>query len=371
MSQKKIGPYSVVRELGHGGMGTVYQGLSPDGDLVAIKTMRLPPDLDSNTRWEAVERFQREARACRELQHRNIVRVLDVGEDQGTFYMVQEFLDGQSVGQLLQMAGRLDPSRAAEIISDVCAALQYAHEHGVVHRDVKPDNIMILKSGTVKLTDFGLVSIEGETKLTQTGTTLGTVSYMSPEQARGEKADARSDIFSLGATLYHMLAGQEPFPGDSAPAVFTKILTVEPPPLRNVPPHIGRVINRCLAKDAKSRFQTAGEIVDGLQVGTTGIQRPASAAATPPGAPATKPARPVAADTLPSTLKPAPPGVKRCVHCQTPQSPAKEPRCRQCGRPYPGMGQKLARKDEYELKREIEQAAQKMAPKKKKWWQVW
>ncbi len=368
MSQRKIGPYAVVRELGRGGMGTVYQGISPDGDPVAIKTMRLPADLDSATRWEAVERFQREARACRELQHRNIVRVLDVGEDQGVFYMVQEFLDGQSVGQLLRMAGRMDPQRAAEIVSDVCGALAYAHEHGVVHRDLKPDNLMILKNGTVKLTDFGLASVEGDTKLTQAGTALGTVSYMSPEQARGEKVDARSDIFSLGATFYHMLAGVEPFPGDTAPAVLSKILTEEPAALRGLPPQIARALSRCLVKDVGARFQSAAEIVEALQLSATTMHRPA-AATPPPGAAAAKPTKPLLAPAAPKPA--APMGLKVCVYCSTPQSAPKEPYCRKCGRPYPGLGHKIDRKRSEELQREIEQSAEKMAPKKKKWWQVW
>src|SRR5438270_10336387 len=147
MAREKLGDDRILREIGRGGMGAVYEGLSPREERVAIKTMLTPPDLDSRARWEVVERFMTEARAIRALEHRNIVSVLDVGQDEGEFFMVMEFLDGQSVRQLLDMVGAFPLTKATAILSDVCSALQYAHAREVIHRDIKPDNIVILKNG--------------------------------------------------------------------------------------------------------------------------------------------------------------------------------------------------------------------------------
>jgi hypothetical protein len=203
MATRKIAGYTITREHARGGMGTVYQALSPEGAMVAIKTVLWPESVDPRTRWEAIERFQREARAASSLSHPNICQVLDFGADEDSLYIVMEFLEGNTVRQLIGDAGAIKVDRAVEIVSSVGEALAHAHDQGIIHRDVKPENIMILRGGQAKLTDFGLASVASQQTMTMPGTTMGTMSYMSPEQVRGEKVDARSDIFSLdgGACL--------------------------------------------------------------------------------------------------------------------------------------------------------------------------
>jgi serine/threonine-protein kinase len=283
----QIAGYTVTRELGQGGMGKVFQALSPQGGTVAIKTMLLSPGVDARTRWETVERFQREARAARSLMHPNIVQVLDIGADQDTFFIVMEFLDGQTVRELIELAGAIRLERAVQIMAASCEALAYAHDQGIVHRDIKPDNIMLLRNGTVKLTDFGLAAIVAEKGVTHTGTVMGTFAYMSPEQARGEKLDARSDIFSLGSTFYEMLTGRPPFPGTTPAAVLSGILNTEPQPIQGLPASISRTVTKCLRKQPHYRFQNAREIIAGLRNGDTSAA--AAGTAILPGRPVTPP----------------------------------------------------------------------------------
>ena len=208
MSLGNIADYTLKRELGQGGMGKVYLARSSDGHDVALKTIIIPEGINARARWEAVERFQREARAARSLTHDSICQVLDTGADGETFFIVMEYLDGQSLRERIEETGSLPVERSVQIMFEVCDALAYAHDQGIIHRDIKPDNIMVLRGGRAKIMDFGLASIVYETGMTQTGTMMGTISYMSPEQARGEKLDVRSDIFSLGVTFYEMLTGK-------------------------------------------------------------------------------------------------------------------------------------------------------------------
>lgn len=375
MSVFKIGDYTVTRILGQGGMGKVFQAISPQGATVAIKTMILAEGLDARTRWETVERFQREARAARSLVHPNIVQVVDIGADQETFFIVMEFLDGQSIRELVGLAGALKVDRAVEIMLSACEALSYAHGQGVVHRDIKPDNIMVLRNGTVKITDFGLAAIITEKGLTQTGTIMGTLAYMSPEQARGEKLDVRSDIFSLGATFWEMLSGKQLYQGETA-VVLTRILNEDPPSIPSLPPHVSRTVNRCLRKRPEHRYQTVREMIESLRMaaatdvpGTT-LQRPGTqvSAPAPPGAPpGTQVSHPAAGATPPSTQvsRPAATTTFRCGKCREPMSQTAAS-CWKCGTPNPLLKQ---RTQQQKSQQEILDALRgSQPPKKSGWW---
>ncbi len=329
MGVTKIGDYTVTRELGQGGMGRVFQALSPQGATVAVKTMLLGQGLNPRTRWETVERFQREARAARSLVHPDIVQVLDIGANQDTFFIVMEFLDGQSIRELLNTAGAVGVERGVQIMTAACEALSYAHDQGIIHRDIKPENIMVLRDGAVKLTDFGLASILTEKSVTQTGTVMGTFAYMSPEQVRGEKVDARTDIFSLGSTFYEMLTGRQPFPGETAAVVLNSILKQDPPPVPGLPAHISRVVNKCLRKQPDYRFQKAREIIAGLRT-TEATVAPTGTAVLPGRAGASSQAVDVSPPVQVSLT--APPPVFRCSKCAEPMSRT-APSCWKCGTP--------------------------------------
>jgi serine/threonine-protein kinase len=363
-------------------MGKVFLANSPDGGDVALKTVIFPEGLDARARWETVERFQREARAARSLDHPNICQVLDIGADADTFFIVMEYLDGRSLREEIDSSGAIAVERSAAITFDVCDALAYAHDKGIVHRDIKPDNIMVLGSGQAKLMDFGLAAIVHETGVTQTGTMMGTFSYMSPEQARGEKLDARSDIFSLGATFYEMLTGQQPFQGEGPGAVLNEILHKELDPVTGLPPAVSRVLNKCLRKRPAYRFQNVREIASTLRTG--GFmpgQRETSAAqgtmvlpgkgpgAAPGKAPA--PSAPVSSQAPPSPSAPSQRGRPagrsipdlRCAKCGEGMK-ASTPSCWRCGTPNPSIAR---RKSAHESQVAINEALKDFKPKKRGW----
>jgi serine/threonine-protein kinase len=411
MAREKLGDYEIVREIGRGGMGAVYEAKSPTGDRVALKTMVMPAELDSRARWEMVDRFMTEARAIRAMDHKNVVSVLDTGEDGGEFYIVMELLEGQSVRQLLDMMGPISPSRARQIACDVCAALSYAHGLGVIHRDIKPDNIVILKNGVTKLTDFGLARIGEIGSHTHAGTMMGTFAYMSPEQARGEKLDARSDIFSLGVTLYEMVCGRRPFEDNGTAAVLQAILARDPEPPADAPADLSAAIMRCLAKDPAARFQATAELLRALeqpQQGTV-VGRPILT----PGAPQPSPTQPTSAPGSTQAPQPAKPagGIRKedaqvppgWFDRDSPVGPGTRPAagpptsaagqrstdvptrpcecgeawrpgdtvCWKCGRPNPIAVAKQQRLKEQQALREVQQLAGSLAPRKKPWWKVW
>jgi serine/threonine-protein kinase len=280
MATRKIAGYTITREHARGGMGTVYQALSPEGAMVAIKTVLWPESVDPRTRWEAIERFQREARAASSLSHPNICQVLDFGADEDSLYIVMEFLEGNTVRQLIGDAGAIKVDRAVEIVSSVGEALAHAHDQGIIHRDVKPENIMILRGGQAKLTDFGLASVASQQTMTMPGTTMGTMSYMSPEQVRGEKVDARSDIFSLGATFYEMLTGVRAFQAEEPAGVVNQILNTDPPPIAGVPANISEAVAKCLHKAPGERYQSTREMLAALKTRATDVA-PSAIAAVP------------------------------------------------------------------------------------------
>ncbi|MGA2037360.1 MAG: Stk1 family PASTA domain-containing Ser/Thr kinase, partial [Acidimicrobiales bacterium] len=256
------GRYELSHLVARGGMAEVYRARDRMLDRpVALKI--LFPELSVDRSF--VERFRREAQAAANLSHPSIVPVFDWGEDGGTYFIVMEFVDGRSLSSILRGAGPLHPDRAAEIASDVAGALAYAHRHGVIHRDVKPGNVLITDEGVVKVTDFGIArALNTEESLTQTGAVMGTATYFSPEQAEGMGVDARSDIYSLGVVLFEMVTGRPPFLGETPVAVASKHVREQPPTPREinpaVPPDLEAIILKCMAKSPEHRYPTGDDL---------------------------------------------------------------------------------------------------------------
>jgi hypothetical protein len=257
--------YELGPVLGNGGMARVHQGM--DRQLkrpVAVKVLSSPFDRDK----EFVERFAREAHAAARLNHPNIVAVYDSGSDDGTHFIVTELVEGETLADLLQREGALPPERVVEIAGQVCHALEAAHEKGVVHRDVKPGNVMITPEGRVKVVDFGIARTAGAESVTRTGLVMGSASYLSPEQARGEPGDERSDIYSLGCVLYQMLTGRPPFVAENPISALYQHVNepVEPPSsIKPVPPALENVVLRALEKEPAKRFGSVKEMEDALE----------------------------------------------------------------------------------------------------------
>src|SRR5262245_28281831 len=292
---RSISHYQVLSLLGAGGMGEVY--LAQDTNLgrkVALKL--LPPAFTRDQ--ERVRRFEREARSASALNHPNILTIYEVGVVGETHFIATEFIDGQTLRERLR-GGRLELSEALDIGAQIANALSAAHEAGIVHRDIKPENVMVRRDRLVKVLDFGLAKlseqrlveqstvadggIEDKAKVsTATGVVMGTVSYMSPEQARGQKVDRRTDIFSLGVVIYEMIAGRRPFEGATMSDVIAALLTAEPPPLRQhcavATAELERVVGKCLAKDREARYQSAEELLAELNTLWPGSQEEKGAA---------------------------------------------------------------------------------------------
>jgi serine/threonine-protein kinase len=253
--------YELTHLIARGGMAQVYRARDRQLDRpVALKV--LFPELSVDRAF--VERFRREAQAAANLSHPNIVPVFDWGEDNGAYFIVMEFIDGRPLSAVLRESGSLPPQQIATIGANVAAALAFAHRHGVVHRDVKPGNVLITADGTVKVTDFGIArAMNTEESLTQTGAVMGTAAYFSPEQAEGHSVDSRSDIYSLGVVLYEMSVGKPPFTGDSPVAVASKHVRDQPvlPRVANpaVPAALEAVIMKAMAKSPDDRYVNAEE----------------------------------------------------------------------------------------------------------------
>ncbi|MHC4916881.1 MAG: protein kinase domain-containing protein, partial [Planctomycetota bacterium] len=263
---RELGGFELISRLGAGGMGAVYKAKQKSMDrLVALKV--LPPKLAKDQSF--IERFFREARSVAKLNHQNIVQGIDVGEASGYYYLAMEFVQGSSLRDIIQKCGPMAEEESLDIIEQVSKGLHHAHVHGLIHRDVKPDNVLIDTQGVAKLCDLGLArQAQDDSSLTQTGVALGTPHYIAPEQARGEDVDARADLYSLGATWFHMLAGRPPFVADNALAVITKHLTEPVPPLSSVrggvSPAIEAVVTKLMAKEASGRYMSAAELLEDI-----------------------------------------------------------------------------------------------------------
>ena len=223
-----IGRYQITGTLGFGAMGAVYRAFDPlIKRTLAIKTIRLDIPRQSPQHQAFIERFYQEARISGTLSHPNIVTLFDIGEENGVPFLAMELVDGKTIGAILEEGTRFKPEKVIGLVSQVAAALDYAHSRGVVHRDIKPSNLIVHEADKVKVTDFGIAKL-ADSEITHAGALLGTPSYMSPEQAMGEKLDGRSDIFSLGVVAFEMLSGQQPFPGANVTSILYRLVHVDP-----------------------------------------------------------------------------------------------------------------------------------------------
>jgi TonB family protein len=300
--QKMIGNYEIVGELGRGGMGVVYKAIQPSLNReVALKV--LPPYFAKDK--ELVERFFREARAAANLKHPKIVTVYEFGEDEETFYFAMELLEGESLEDLIKKKGAFSLSEAVDIISQVADALGYAHKRQIVHRDIKPGNIIINDRGDAVLTDFGIAKAAYDSKLTQTGTSVGSPEFMSPEQVQGTEVDFRSDLYSLGILLYKLMTGTAPYKGETGISIAFKHVNEPVPSLKSILPQtpdwLEAVIRRLLAKDPAGRYQSAKELQHALRE----KKAPAQAEDTPAAAVPAVSSRP-SAPVRPQEKRPEP-----------------------------------------------------------------
>ena len=272
---ERIADYQLVDALGQGGMATVYRGLPYDNldpeRAVAVKVIAS----ELARQRDFAKRFEREAEICARLDHPNIVRVLSWGEHEGRFYLVMEFVRGQTLGDMLEQ-DRPAPEQARKVLSDLFGAMVYAHSRGVIHRDLKPDNIMLTEKGLLKVMDFGLAKEEDSEKLTQTGTALGTPAYMAPEQIQGDDLDPRTDQYSLGIIAYEVLAGRLPFDAtDVMQLLFAQMTATPPPPSQfhpTLPDEVDAALLKMLAKTAEERFATTEEATHALMVALEGYR---------------------------------------------------------------------------------------------------
>src|ERR1700689_5328095 len=261
--------FEILQLLGQGGMGAVYKARDTELErLVALKLIR--PELASHP--EILRRFKQELILAREVTHRNVIRIFDLGQAQGIKFITMEFVEGRDLRGLIHEKGKLTVDEAVPIILQISAALDAAHTAGVVHRDLKPQNVMSDKDGRVYVMDFGIARSLEHQGMTQTGALMGTPEYMSPEQAKGEKVDARSDLFALGIIFYEMLTGISPFKADTAMAMMFKRTQERAAPLAQlnlgVPGVISDIVSKCLEIKTEERYQTAREVINDLEAFT-------------------------------------------------------------------------------------------------------
>ena len=263
------GRYRIEAVVGTGGMAVVYRALDlQENRTVAIKVLR--PEYESD--MEFVRRFSREAEAAAKMSHENIVNMLDVGIEGDMRYIVMEYVDGQTLKEMIRDEGRIHPDVALRMTIRILAAVDHAHRNGIVHRDIKPQNILVDKQGRVKVSDFGIARLKASqtTQLDPNGSAMGSVHYLSPEQARGEVADEQSDLYSVGVVLYEMLTGHVPFDGDTTISVALKHVNEQPASMRTRNSHISRaldeVVMRALCKDKQLRYQSAAEMAADLRM---------------------------------------------------------------------------------------------------------
>jgi serine/threonine protein kinase len=286
MPSETTGKYKIIKETGRGGMATVHQAYDRRLERVVALKMPLPEYARDRT---FVQRFLREARTAAKLDHPNIVTVFDVGEEDGIPYFTMQYVD-QTLQDWVQKRGMLAPSEVIRIVGQVASALDYAHERGYVHRDVKPSNVLVTEDGQAVLTDFGIAKAADSISLTRTGELVGSPSYMSPEQIEGRDVDYRSDIYSLGVVCYEMLTGRPPFTGPTAAVLHAHVYET-PRPLQDMNPQVpaaaARVVAKALAKKRDDRYASAGQMASALNLALT-----RGRSAEPPPPPGRRPAIP-------------------------------------------------------------------------------
>jgi len=265
MIGKTISHYKILEKLGEGGMGVVYKAQDTKLDrLVALKF--LPQHLTSD--FSEKERFIHEAKAASALNHPNITTIHEVDEFEGQMFIVMEYCEGKTLKQMIEKE-TLSVKKVLDIGIQICEGLAIAHEKGIVHRDIKSDNIMVTHDGLVKIMDFGLAKLKGVSRLTKSETTMGTVAYMSPEQAQGIEVDQRSDIFSFGVVLYEIITGQLPFKGEHEAAIMYSVMNETPEPLARykagVPDELQRIMSKALAKSKDERYQHTDDLLADLR----------------------------------------------------------------------------------------------------------
>ena len=260
-----LGQYQIIREIARSN-DVVYEAYDPlMNRRVAIKELAMPQGASSQQQEERISRFKREAQAAGTLNHPNIMTVFSFAEDNGRTFMAMEYLDGGTLRSEIDTHGSIPVDRAVEIIVQVLEGLSHAHSKGVIHRDIKPDNIQLLSNGTIKITDFGIARLTFQPNLTMDGQVFGTPSYMSPEQVVGRDIDARSDLFSVGVVLYEMLAGQKPFSGDSVVTITYAIMNAEPPHPSQVNYAMWQVLSRALEKSPQMRYASAEDMIKAVR----------------------------------------------------------------------------------------------------------
>lgn len=299
MSEKILAErYRLVEQIGIGGMAIVYRAIDQrTGHNVAVKVLR--PEFNQDA--EFVSRFQREAEAASKMTHHNIVNLLDVGMDGDNRYLVMEYVQGKTLKELIKEKGRLSPQVAAQITIRILSALQHAHQNGIIHRDIKPQNILVHADGHIKVSDFGIARMANSSTLTKGDSVMGSVHYFSPEQASGQVAGVTSDLYSVGVVMYEMLTGHVPFDGDSPVAVAMQHLHARPAPIENFapdsPPAINHVCMMAMEKNPKYRYQSAREMAAELRMAIEGraekmqprvVEKPIVAPVSTIGAPTTK-----------------------------------------------------------------------------------
>ena len=262
--QKLAGRYEIIETIGSGGMGIVYRALDLElSEPVAVKTLRRELVSDST----ALARFKTELRLARRISHRNVVRTHDLGESDGMYFITMEYVEGTSVKQLITERGKLPVHATLPIARQLCRALEVAHEQGIIHRDIKPHNMVLAPDGVLKVMDFGIARLLGRTQgMTQTGMVVGTPEYMAPEQLLGEDVDARADIYAVGVVIYECLTGRTPHTADNAMQLISRVLEQSPTPPHELVPDVPRKLSdavlAALDRDRGKRPRTVGELYD-------------------------------------------------------------------------------------------------------------